>query len=296
MNKNKESKGNKVKANFHMHTIFCDGKDHPEAYVMAAIARGFEAIGFSAHSPISLRENGRPLFNNGNMRASILDLYFAEIARLKEKYADRIEIYAGLEIDYLATDNQQRIKEYVARADYTIGSVHFIYDEQSGKYYSIDGSAEHVAQTFAEVGRGDNRECARAYYNDLVKVIRECRPNIVGHLDVIKKQNKNNLYFDEREDWYRRLIDGVLFEVVQAGTIVEVNTGGMLRGYIKEVYPSPMILKECLRREIPIVLSSDAHQAQDINGYFAETVELLRDIGFTKQKTLRNGRWIDEVF
>ena len=39
-----------MKANYHTHTTWCDGKDSPEAVVLAAIGKGFAAIGFSSHA------------------------------------------------------------------------------------------------------------------------------------------------------------------------------------------------------------------------------------------------------
>ena len=39
-----------VRANFHTHTTWCDGSDSPEAVIQAAIARNFDAIGFSSHA------------------------------------------------------------------------------------------------------------------------------------------------------------------------------------------------------------------------------------------------------
>lgn len=147
-----------VKSNFHMHTIFCDGQNCPEDYVLAALNKGMEAIGFSAHVPITIA-------NNSNMKAEMTEAYFKEIARLKQKYIKQIEIYVGFEMDYLTTENKNLIMKYIAKADYTIGSIHYIYDEKSAKYYSADGSVEDVMATFREMGKGDNQVCVNAYYH-----------------------------------------------------------------------------------------------------------------------------------
>jgi histidinol-phosphatase (PHP family) len=275
-----------VKSNFHMHTTFCDGKNCPEDYVLAALNKGMESIGFSTHVPISME-------NIWNMKAEMTEHYFKEILRLKQKYAKQIEIYAGFEMDYLATENKNTIMQYIAQADYTIGSVHYIYDEKNAKYYSADGSAEDLATTFEEIGKGNNQACVAAYYQALVKAIHEFKPDIVGHLDIIKKRNKNNLYFNENETWYINLINSVLDEIALSGAIIEVNTGGILRDFVTETYPSIWVLKECHKRKIPIIISSDAHKAEDIDGYFIETVEKLQKIGFTCQKIFKAGKWVD---
>jgi histidinol phosphate phosphatase HisJ family len=275
-----------AKSNFHMHTIFCDGKSSPEDYVLVALNRGMESIGFSAHAPIGL---AKVL----NMKAEMVEVYFAEIARLKRKYAKQIEIYAGFEMDYLITENKNIIMKYVAEADYIIGSVHYIYDVKSAKYYSIADSVEDASAAFKEIGKGNNQVCVNAYYQDLIRIIREYRPTIIGHLDIIKKRNKGDIYFNENEKWYINLVSAVLDEVVLSKAVIEVNTGGISRGFCEELYPSNWILKECYRRKVPIILTSDAHKAEDINAFFIETIEQLKEIGFTHQKTLKAGQWVD---
>lgn len=83
-------------SNYHSHCTFCDGRSHPEDFVRFALSHGFRAYGFSSHSPL-------PFETNWNMSKDEMPAYLAEIQRLKEKYDGRIELYAGLEIDYLDT-------------------------------------------------------------------------------------------------------------------------------------------------------------------------------------------------
>jgi histidinol-phosphatase (PHP family) len=273
-----------TKANFHMHTLFCDGKSSAEEYVLIAIKKGIRAIGFSAHVPV-------PMLNKWSMPASKTEDYFAEISRLKEKYAKEIEIYTGFEMDYLITADKKDIHKYIAAADYTIGSVHCLYSEKNKKYYAVDGTALEVTQTLEEFANGDIKFLVRSYYEELVRIIHEFKPDIIGHFDIIKKRNQNNIFFNETESWYRDLVKKVLDKVVATKTSIEVNTGGKTRGYISETYPSPWILKECLKRNIPIIISSDAHKAADIDGFFSETIHELKALGFSKQMTLQSGKW-----
>ncbi|MBO7361393.1 MAG: hypothetical protein J6V48_09730, partial [Clostridia bacterium] len=39
-----------IRADFHLHSLFSDGKNSPEEVVLAAIGKGMTAIGFSDHS------------------------------------------------------------------------------------------------------------------------------------------------------------------------------------------------------------------------------------------------------
>lgn len=274
------------KSNFHMHTVFCDGLSNPEDYVLTAIEKGMTAIGFSAHVPI-------PIANYWNMPATKTQDYFDEILRLKQRYVDKIEIYAGFEMDYLITADKNLIQQYIKQADYTIGSIHYLYDEKNQKYYAADGSAADLDITYQEFAGSDDQVLVRSYYQELIRIIHEFKPDIIGHFDIIKKQNHQNRYFNEHDPWYVNLVHQVLDEIAKTGIIIEVNTGGRLRGYITENYPSDWILQICQSKKIPIIISSDAHKPQDIDGFFEETAQKLKDLGFTQQKTLHHGKWID---
>lgn len=273
-------------SNFHTHTTFCDGKDSPEEYVLSAIKKGLTTLGFSAHVPINL-------VNKWNMQAAKTQDYFVEINRLKQKYAGKIEIYAGFEMDYLPTDDLKNIHQYIELADYTIGSVHYLYDHANAKYYFADGSPEEIALTIKEFANNDNRAFVKTYYQELTRVVHKYKPDIIGHFDIIKKHNRNKMFFDEEAKWYQDIVVQALDAIASINTIVEVSTGGRIRGFIPGTYPSTWILQECLSRNIAITISSDAHQADNLDGFFVETRAALKAIGFTKQRSLRAGKWVD---
>ena len=51
-------------ADFHMHTVFCDGKNTPEEILEKAIELGFDSIGFSSHAksiPLNKTNNRTPV-------------------------------------------------------------------------------------------------------------------------------------------------------------------------------------------------------------------------------------------
>ena len=77
-------------ANFHTHTLFCDGKSTPEEVVLAAIEKGFSAIGFSGH--------GYTPFDTSYCMNDTAG-YVAEVKHLKEKYKNAIQVYLGVEED-----------------------------------------------------------------------------------------------------------------------------------------------------------------------------------------------------
>jgi histidinol-phosphatase (PHP family) len=96
--------------NLHTHTTYCDGKDTPEQMVRAAIAQGFDSIGFSEHAPT--RSPSTP--NEEKLAA-----YRNEIRTLAREYEGKIDIFCGLEYDFYS--------EFAPEGfDYLIGSVHYL--------------------------------------------------------------------------------------------------------------------------------------------------------------------------
>ena len=104
------------KQNLHVHSVYCDGKDTPEEMIAAAMAAGFDSLGFSIHSYMSCSKSG---FLSLEKQAS----YNVEIERLKEKYRGTFPIYRGVEFDVYADSPWQGY-------DYTIASVHYLHTSE----------------------------------------------------------------------------------------------------------------------------------------------------------------------
>ena len=66
----------------------------------------------------------------------------------------------------------------------------------------------------------------------------------------------------------------MLDAVKEVGTAIEINTAGWHKP-CKEAYPSPLILREVLQRNIPIVISADAHSVHRVDRDFAMAAEYL---------------------
>ena len=91
--------------NYHSHCSFCDGKAPMEDFVKSAIAAGFTSYGISSHAPL-------PFETCWTLSQERVPDYLQEIGRLKQRYAGEIEIYAGLEIDYLNEESHPAIPRF----------------------------------------------------------------------------------------------------------------------------------------------------------------------------------------
>jgi len=267
--------------NYHCHTNFCDGKRSVAEVVAQAKANGMIAIGVSSHAPL-------PFPNKWSMRMEMFDSYLEEIAKEKEKTRD-VQVYAGLEVDFIPGKISPHT--FKDRLDYTVGSVHFV-----NETWEIDNTYDIFMEGLKSIFGGSIRKAIAAYYDLTREMVNNTPPNIVGHLDKVKMHNRGDHFFMEDEPWYRDQVDLTLNAIAKAGCIVEVNTRGLYQNKTDTTYPSPWILKEILRKNIPITLSSDAHHPDDLVNRFPETARELMNIGFKKIRILLDGRWTDVAF
>ncbi len=261
--------------NFHTHSYFCDGSDHPEKYVLAALGADFHSLGFSSHAPV-------PFSNNFAIQSDEqLQTYCSIIRDLKAKYSDKINIYIALEIDYIkgiSRDFDDVRKK--CKLDYTIGSVHLVRNRSDKNLWFIDGpKAESYDKGLRDTFGGDINKGVKAYFDQINQMVLAQKPDIVGHLDKIKMHNRNR-YFREDELWYRDAVIQTLEIIQQCGSVIEVNTRGVYKKRSEELFPGNWVLDEIHKRNIPVTLSSDAHRPEEINAYFSEAIKILQDIGF----------------
>jgi histidinol-phosphatase (PHP family) len=261
--------------NFHTHSHFCDGSHHPEEYVRSALKAGFLSLGFSSHAPIPIN-NGYAIQNQQE-----LENYCKIVRKLKKDYQNQIKIFLSLEMDFINGISSDFLDLKTAcNLDYTIGSVHLVRNGEPNDLWFIDGpKIESYDNGLLKLFGNDIRKAVTAYWQQVMQMILTQKPDIVGHLDKIKMHN-NDRYFREDETWYSNLWRETLRIIKQSGTIVEINTRGIYKKRSRELFPGTEILKEIRAMNIPVVLNSDAHKPEEINGCFDETMTLLKELGY----------------
>lgn len=242
----------------HCHTTFCDGKNTPEQMVLAAIDKGLARIGFSGHSPT-------PYSASYAIHEERLQEYYTEIGRLKEKYAGRIDILLGLELD-LYSDPAPEV------LDYCIGSVHHIVID--GKSYEVDHKPEILKQCLHEGFGGDAYAMCEAYYAAVAQLA-ELQPDIVGHIDLVTKFIEREPLFDPEHPRYLAAAYGAIDALMATGAIFEINTGAMSRGWRTSPYPAPALLDYIKQKGGRVLLTGDSHAADTLCYAFEDCKHLL---------------------
>ena len=256
--------------NLHTHSIFCDGHDTPKQMVLTAMEKGFDSIGFSGHSYMKYS----PTFQKMGDRTAA---YRAEVARLREAYADRINIYCGLEVEMYSDVDLDGF-------DYLIGASHYLMCGE--ECVPFDRDLKHVQRVIDAYFEGDGMAYAKRYFETVARLPERGRFDIVAHFDIISKHAEACTLFDTEDPDYIR----AGLEAVDAldGKIpfFELNTGGMARGYRTAPYPAPAFLREFKRRGFGAVITSDCHSAPLLDHAFADAAALLRAYGFTEKYVL----------
>jgi len=261
-----------ILSNAHTHTTYCDGKNSAEEMVEAAIAKGFQCLGFSCHGYT-------PFDESYCLTPGATGRYIREIRALQEKYRGTIDIVLGTEWDYYGQIDRE---DY----DYIIGSVHYIQSPLTGKFYTVDSTPEELDECL-EVGfHGNVMAMLTTYYNAVADMAVNGRPDILGHFDLIRKLNSDGRFFDEESPAYLHIAVTALEKAVKSGVVIEVNTGGVYRGYRSTPYPADTLLRTILRLDGRVIVSSDAHDTESLGFQFDETEERLRRIGFTEVQVM----------
>lgn len=233
-----------MKANYHTHTARCGhavGSD--EDYVRAAVAQGFDELGFSDHVPWPYASG----YTHPTVRMTIgqMDGYIASVRALERKYAGKIAIRLGFECEYfpdymgwLADMREER------GLDYLILGNHYDRTDEGGMYF---GSARTPAQL-------------RTYVERTAKGVQTGLFAYLAHPDLFMRSYPA---FDENcRQAARELCAvcracGVPMEYNLHDRYLSPRTG-------RRSYPHPEFFEIAAQEGVDIIIGLDAHEPDEI--------------------------------
>jgi len=267
-----------MKLDYHMHTKLCKhASGEMIEYVEQAMKLGLEEIAFTDHIPLP------DDFDRAHrMSFSQMDIYLNEVEKLKTRFGDNIRILTGIEADFY-DGYEDYLADFLKRfpMDIVILSVHFIRDWPAGNW----------AFSYYFPGRPLN-EIYSDYLQALMRGVKTGLFNVLGHLDLIKRDEARLLEANEEE------VRQLLALVQQQKMAVEINTSG-LRKEIGEPYPHRSIWPLLAEFKLPVTIGSDAHTPNQVGFRFEETEQQLGEIPGLQKVRRINGcfepvNWIVE--
>lgn len=239
----------------------------------AAIARGIREIAFTEHvdfGPADPPDYFRP------------EEYLAEIKNCRASYGDRLTIRTGAELGDPHLFGKQALAMLdLVEFDVVIGSVHYAEGMQ------VAWEAAFFEQPL--------RQAYEAYFRQVVRLAAEGEFDVLGHLDLVKRDAyKFGKVYDGPEP-YADMIRAALRSIVERGKGIEINTSPLRKGQ-PETCPSLEILRwyRELGGEI-LTIGSDAHYSDHVGSCFEVALEMARATGFARLARFEGRRiiWLE---
>ncbi len=258
-----------------------------EDYVKVAIEKNLTEIGISDHFPLgAILEDPqfKELINRVSMEVNEFPNYIKEIKNLKEKYKNKIRIRISTEINFAtpgrALISQKKILEpFMNDFDYLLAAIHEI------KWHDSPVIILDPREGSEALKKYGYEKITLEYLNKLGKLIDTDYFDVVAHFDnyrILFRPNTPNY----SENTWSKLLD-LLDKIKNKGMAIEINTSGSLKG-IGSQFPSDEIVKEIIQRDVPMVLSSDAHRPEKIGYMFEEFIEKAKKWGLSSICTYEN--------
>jgi histidinol-phosphatase (PHP family) len=214
-----------------------------------------------------------------------------EIEILQTKFNGKINIFKSIEADFIPfyTYSFKYLKENW-NLDYIIGSIHLVRNPVNEKLLFIDGGIENFQRNLKVVFNGNVKKAVENYYLQSIEMIKSENPDIIAHLDKIII-NSSKLGISEKSDWYISLIDELLMEIKNQNTIVEINTRAKYQAKWHDTNPGEKIIRKLISKNIPIIISTDAHKPAQLNLLYQETRNRLKNLNLKSQMRFVNNKW-----
>lgn len=248
-------------ANYHTHTKRCrhaQGED--EEYVLAALEKGLQILGFADHTPYPFSGD---YYSTFRMFPEEIEGYVNSVLKLREKYAGKLRIFLGLEAEYYPAhfaDLQAMLKDYPV--DYLLLGQHALGNEQDEYFCGWPTEEEAVLKRYVD-------QCMEAMNTGCFTYF--AHPDLI-HFTGDDKRYRSNL---------RRLCQ----EAKGCGLPLEINVLGLWSG---RHYPDLRFWELAAEEGCSVVIGCDAHAPEHLKRMDAEerAMEIVNRYGLRLLETV----------
>ena len=267
----------------HTHTQFCPhgSREATEDFIARAIELRFETYSLTEHPPLPRNFLDPTDDKSCGMLREDFEAYLRHAEDLKRRYADRIEIRVGLEVDYIPgyeSEVREMLNRYGSQLDDALLSVHFL--EGKGGWRCVDLSPEDFQDGLVDP-YGSVEAVHQAYWSAVKQAVEadlgRFKPRRMSHLSLVHKfQLKHPL---KSPRYFLPQVLEILNEIQKRGMELDLDAAGLFKPDCREIYPAPWIIAEAVSRGIPLVYGSDTHSVKGVGQGFAEAQEILASVG-----------------
>ncbi|RJP79649.1 MAG: histidinol-phosphatase HisJ family protein [Candidatus Zixiibacteriota bacterium] len=254
-----------IPADLHTHpTPWERGSEGFDRLAQAAVERGVAVLGFSEHGPAC-----HPHPRYSGLTEFEMEAYVREVLRIKEAFSGHLQVFCGLELDWLPARLDYYLKlRRTFPFDYFLVSVHRVDD------WHVDDPASLTLSTH----RHKSPEgLYRLYYSQVLEAARSGLFSALAHLDYLRRTLPHSP--GKPPEFAREMFPDLARDLADAGVAVEINTRGLEIVASPEPHPTLPLLRSLVRAGARFCLGSDAHGEERVGAGLREARNRLRDEG-----------------
>lgn len=264
------------KFTYHSHTSFkdiFDGQNTADEMLSAYEAKGFSEVGISNHCICHPTLAKMPFMHHQNFSDvnKFIDIYKQSFDWIDEAASHhKIKVRKGLEVDFFPSLEWRNLFEKIIKElkpDYLIGSTHFV---------------RNIDETFmcgifflnnlpASISDEQKRELILNYWNNIALAANSGYFNFIAHLDYICLFNLCT--GSEWDDIKQKTIESLASSKIAC----EINTKGLRKRGAP--FPDWSLAQELINKNIPLLISDDAHGIAETAFGFTEVEQKLSELG-----------------
>jgi len=246
----------------HLHTHHSwDSSETMRAHCKRAVALGADAVCFTDH--LDFVGQGLGCFEP--------EAFFGELARVREEFAQRLEILAGIEFSEPHLRPKELEEANRLPYDFILGSLHdWLWQDDSKTKAS-----PHMYQFYKGRLPKDARAASFALYWENIRQMAACGGfDAIAHLDFPKRYLRSLEYEPEA-------LGEIFALLIKNNIALEINTSS-LRWGLAEPMPGEALLRQYISLGGRyITLGSDAHRAEDLYANIPEARAFAESLGLT---------------
>lgn len=248
-----------ILADSHTHTKFsADAKDDMFDMCKAAIAKELSYICFTEHIDNNPYDESYQYYN--------YDKYSEAIKRAREEFGDKIRILSGIEFSEPHIYPKEFEKFLKRDFDVVMAAIHYIGKDQVGIHW-VD---EKYLCDKTKLKDYTKQRIFHEYYEELLQIVK------LGGFDVLAHFDNPTRYLKEPGQEVE-LVNEIIYELVNKGIAIEINTSSLRKGYHK-CAPDSEILKQYIDAGgTKVTIGSDAHFCHEIAANFDYAYKLAKD-------------------
>lgn len=222
----------------------------------------------------------------------MIDDFYVEATRLRDKYASQLHILIGFEAEWIRPSSRGLVEELLKKHqfDLFVGSVHHMHTIP----IDFDSAMYHQAR---DVAGGTDEKLFEDYFDAQYDMLQALKPPIIGHFDLIRLySDEPNRSMESYEAVWQKAQRNLKF-IAEYGGLLELNSSALRKGMARQ-YPTTSICKvrhPCSSSDMRMLklfkefhrlggrfcLSDDSHGIEQVGLNYHRVIEGIREANIT---------------